>query len=100
MMKRFICKSCFGNSFSSSSIQNQKSLHCPYCGHEELVEIQPNVKIGELLCLLGILNEEKLRIALERQREIHEKIGKILILLNMISAKDLSKALSIQSQML
>lgn len=99
-MKRFICKLCFGNSFSSSSVSNQKSLSCPYCGHEGLVEIQPDVKIGELLCLLGALSEEKLRIALERQREMNEKIGEILILLNMISARDLSKALSIQSRML
>ncbi|MFP4461845.1 MAG: hypothetical protein ACOC34_06800 [Thermotogota bacterium] len=98
-MKRFICKSCFKNSFSSSSIQNQRILSCPYCGHEELVEIHPEVKIGELLCLLGILDEEKLRIALERQRVMNEKIGRILIVLNMISARDLSRALTIQSQL-
>ena|SRR6056297_1968338 len=99
-MKRFICKSCFKNSFSSSSIQNQKNLSCPHCGHEELVEIQPDAKIGELLCLLGVLNKEKLLIALEHQREMNEKIGKILIFLNMISSWDLNIALKIQSQML
>lgn len=98
-MKRFICKSCFKTSFSSSSVHNQKSLSCPYCEYDELVEIHPDVKIGELLCLLGILDEEKLRIALERQRVMNEKIGKILMLLNMITARDLTKALSIQSQL-
>lgn len=98
-MKRFICKSCFKNSFSSSAISNQSERSCPYCGNEGLVEIQPGVRIGELLCLLGILNEEKLRIALERQRMMNEKIGRILVVLNMISARDLSKALCIQSQM-
>ena len=97
-MKRFICKSCFKTSFSSSSVNNQKDLSCPYCGHEELVEINPDIKIGELLCLLGILNEEKLAMALERQRMMNEKIGKILILMNMITSRDLKKALSIQSQ--
>jgi len=98
-MKRFICKSCFKNSFSSSAIPNQSEQLCPYCSQKGLVEIQPGVKIGELLCLLGILSEEKLRIALDRQRIMNEKIGGILILLNMISARDLSKALCIQSQL-
>lgn len=97
-MKRFICKSCFKNSFSSSSVQNQKSLSCPYCGNKEMVEIHPNVRIGELLCILGLIDEEKLRVALERQRVMNEKIGRIFILLNMISARDLNRALSIQSQ--
>ena len=99
-MKRFICKSCFKNSFSSSSVQNQRTLNCPYCGHEVLVEIWPDVKIGELLCLLGVLDEEKLFMALEQQREMNEKIGKVMILLNMISSRDLQKALHIQAQRL
>ena len=99
-MKRFICKSCFKNSFSSSSVQNQRTLNCPHCGHEELVEIWPDVKIGELLCLLGVLDEKKLLIALEQQREMNEKIGKVMILLNMISSRDLQKALHIQAQRL
>ena len=99
-MKRFICKSCFKNSFSSSSMQNQRSLSCPYCGNEEMVEVHIDVKLGELLCLLGLVDEEKVRVALERQRVMNEKIGRIFILLNMITARDLNQALMIQSQVM
>ena len=99
-MKSFFCKSCFKNSFSSSSLLNQRSLSCPYCGNEEMVEVHADVRIGELLCLLGLVDEEKVQVALERQRALNEKIGKIFILLNMISARDLNRALAIQSQMM
>ena len=99
-MKRFICKSCFNDSFSSSSKDNQKDVSCPYCGADALVELSPGIKIGQLLCLMGIINQNSLEIALERQRQVNEKIGTILILLNMISNGELNCALKIQSSMI
>lgn len=99
-MKRFICKSCFNHSFSSSSKNSQKNVSCPYCGTDALIELFPEIKIGELLCQMGIISQKNLEMALERQRQMNEKIGKILILLNMISNGELNYALKIQSSVI
>lgn len=55
-------------------------------------------KIGEILCDIGFLNDEKLTRALEIQRKEkrHRLLGEILLDENFIDGGDLERALSLQ----
>jgi len=56
-------------------------------------------KVGEILCDLGKLTQEKLRLATEIQKRegSKRKLGQILLSEKMVNDKDLRRALAIQS---
>ncbi|PID80238.1 MAG: type II secretion system protein GspE [Clostridiales bacterium] len=52
-------------------------------------------RIGDLLIEQGLISFEQLQVALEKQRELGEKLGNVLIQLDMISEQQLFKTLEI-----
>lgn len=58
--------------------------------------MREKVKLGDLLIKNGLLDEEKLKTALELQKEKKERIGKILVDLNFISEDKICEVLSTQ----
>ena len=53
--------------------------------------------IGQLLLEQGLITEQQLKIALEKQRETGHFLGRILVDLGFINEKDLKRVLSIQA---
>lgn len=58
--------------------------------------MREKVKLGDLLVKSGLLDPEKLKIALEVQNEKKERLGKILVNLNFISEDKICEVLSSQ----
>jgi len=63
--------------------------------------IRHNVRLGDLLVQLGVISEEDLNLALQKQQEYRKqivdvKLGEVLIELGLASEKDILEALSTQ----
>lgn len=55
-------------------------------------------RVGEILISEGLITQEHLNVALERQRETSEPVGEILISQGVLSENDLVRAICIQHQ--
>jgi len=96
-MLSFYCTRCNKTSFSSTSLEYQYSSDCPYCGGE-IIELTKDLKLGEIMLLLGYIDREKLQQALELQKELKKRIGEVLLLNSLINSTQLSQALYIQKE--
>jgi hypothetical protein len=78
-----------------------ENVICPKC-NKVMFRIKPPMKLGEILVLLGLIDEEKIEKALNIQKKInyHYPIGKILVKLGLLTSNQLYRALIIQRKAL
>ena len=96
-MKTFICTRCLRLCYSSTSSDYHINNHCPVC-KETVVEVPVGVKMGQIMLLLGYIDEHKLRTSLALQKKIQKKLGEILLESNLINKEQLNKVLLIQRE--
>jgi len=96
-LKTFICTRCLRLCYSSTSSDYHRNNQCPVC-RETVVEVPIGVKMGQIMLLLGYIDEHKLNTSLALQNKIQKRLGEILLESHIINKDQLNKVLLIQRE--
>jgi len=96
-VKTFICTRCLRLCYSSTSVAYHLNEACPVC-KETVVEVPTGVKMGQIMLLLGYIDEFKLKTSLALQKKIQKRLGEILVEANLINQDQLNRVLLIQRE--
>lgn len=96
-MKTFICTRCLKLCYSSTSVDHHLSEECPVC-KGTVVEVPTGIKMGQIMLLLGYIDEYKLKTSLALQKKIQKRLGEILLESQLINQDQLNRVLLIQRE--
>lgn len=96
-MKTFICTGCLRLCYSSTGVDHHLNNKCPVC-NGTIVEVPTGIRMGQIMLLLGYIDEYKLKTSLALQQKIQKRLGEILLESNLINEDQLNRVLLIQRE--